>query len=158
MQHHFPRSWTPECNDSLYRSESQGGSEKIVKWVWRCRLRGDLHLKLNQGFEVSLDKSIDTRSKIIISHNLYFLIHVAFVNKMYCILYGISICAYVGLVVFIPNSWLQGRKGWETILNYVRPVVLNGIFSFLQLQSKLKSMRGIIYLLSLFFKLGTWIK
>ena len=79
------------------------GLEQMQQMMYRQNViycRGDLSLKLDQNFQVQFDKLIDTRNSVVISQDLYFLLHFAFVNKMYFLLYRISVCAYVGLTFF----------------------------------------------------------
>ena len=94
--------------------------------------------KLNRGLEVQLDKLIDTRSSVAICQDLYIriflLLHFAFVERIYFLLHGISICEYVGLNFFLYKKWATKKKrlrnnDWEpwniwAILN-IHPVLQN---------------------------------
>ena len=92
-------------NDVLTKKHSLLKSGEISVW------------SLNQGLEVQLDNLIDTRNSVIISWDLYFILHFAFINKIYFQLRRISICTYVGLKFFlIPKIGFQGRKVCETLL------------------------------------------
>ena len=75
--------------------------EETYAWRW------------TQGLEVQLDKLIDTRN---ICRDLYFLLHFDLVNKLYFQLLEISLCAYVGLKLFVTKNGPQGSKDHEALL------------------------------------------
>lgn len=65
-----------------------------------------IHRKPNQGLEAPLDKLVDRHHE----RSLYSELRIAFVNKMYFLQHGISICACVGQDFFFTSEWAARKK------------------------------------------------